>query len=378
MDKVNQNLIFGALVADAATLGFHWLYNQQRISKVADNTPAFHTPTKSDYQGVLSFFAHGGKSAGDLSLYGEQALVLLKALSNNKGAYDQFIYQDNFRNHFGYGGDYSGFIDRPTKDTLDNITITEYQSLKNAHDLTFYGTNDAKQTIINATVAAFKQSKTAIPQALYENISSQLETEVDSEYLNKLIDCFNPCLRYQGADDVQLPAISKLPSLVAVYALKPELTQVTESAVRVTNNNDQAVAYGYIASQMMETAVTTKDINKIIEAGRQAATPDILPLIDKALAATNKTIPELTQEIGMSCNLEFGVPSIFHNLALGLSYVESIQQNIFAGGDSCGRSILLGAILGAVHGLDSDKGIPEMWLHKLNKKTQLDHLINTL
>ena len=80
MDNAKQNLINGALIADAATLGLHWIYDQQRIIDVAGKTPEFHPPTKRDYEGVPSFFAHGSKSVGDLSHYGEQAFILLSAL----------------------------------------------------------------------------------------------------------------------------------------------------------------------------------------------------------------------------------------------------------------------------------------------------------
>jgi len=46
-----------------------------------------------------------------------------------------------------------------------------------------------------------------------------------------------------GADDMQLPAVSKLPPLVACYLGRSDLLAVVEAAVRVTNHNDQAVAW---------------------------------------------------------------------------------------------------------------------------------------
>ena len=127
MDNTKQNLILGALVADAATCGLHWIYDQQRILVVADKTPEFHPPTQSDYDGVPSFFSHGKRSVGDCSHYGEQAFVLLNALASNNGKYDRAQYQDAFKAHFSYGGDYVGYIDRPTKDTLDNIILIGFE-----------------------------------------------------------------------------------------------------------------------------------------------------------------------------------------------------------------------------------------------------------
>ena len=34
-----RNLVLGALVADAAAMGLHWLYDQDRIAAVAPKTP---------------------------------------------------------------------------------------------------------------------------------------------------------------------------------------------------------------------------------------------------------------------------------------------------------------------------------------------------
>ena len=113
-------------------------------------------------------------------------------------------------------------------------------------------------------------------------------------------------------------------------------------------------------------------------AARQAATPEILALIDQALDLKNKTTPEVTQQLGMSCNLEFGIPSVIHNLSQQNSFAESIRQNIYAGGDSCGRAILLGAVLGNIYGIGEDKGIPHAWIEKLNQKQTIEALVNKL
>jgi len=129
---------------------------------------------------------------------------------------------------------------------------------------------------------------------------------------------------------------------------------------------------------MIETAIITQDTPSVIEAARQAATPEILALIDQALDLKNKTTPEVTQQLGMSCNLEFGIPSVIHNLSQQNSFAESIRQNIYAGGDSCGRAILLGAVLGNIYGIGEDKGIPHAWIEKLNQKQTIEALVNKL
>ena len=370
--KQVKNTIFGALTADAAALGCHWIYDQQRIHDITPNSPEFHSPNSVDYEGVPSYFAHGKKSSGALSHYGEQALTLLCSLSGNDGIYRRSHYQDLFCQHFGYGGDYIGYIDRPMRDTLDNIAIAQRLATKQTNTIAFDGNDEKKQKLLALVTELIKQDKmaSAIEQANIDN--------KDLPYAKALFQALKILADYHGADDEQLPAIAKLPALIALYAGDKNLSQLTESAVRVTNDNDRAVAFGQVASKMIEAAIITQDIPSVIEAARQAATPEILILIDQAISLQNKTTLEVSQQLGMSCNLEFGIPIVIHNLLQRNSFAESIRQNIYAGGDSCGRAILLGAVLGNIYGMGEDKGIPQAWIEKLDQKQTIDALLNKL
>jgi hypothetical protein len=367
-----KNTIFGTLIADAAALGCHWIYDQHRIDDITAVSPEFHSPNPADYEGVPSYFAHGKKNSGTLSHYGEQALIMLRSLSGNDGMYNRYHYQDLFCQHFGYGGDYIGYIDRPMRDTLDNIAIVQRLVTQQTNAITFEGDDEQKQKLLAVVTELIKQDKTA---------SAIEQTDIDNKdlpYAKALFQALKILADYHGADDEQLPAIAKLPALVALYVGDKKLSQLTESAVRVTNDNDRAVAFGQVASKMIEAAIITHDIPSVIEAARQAATPEILTLIDQAISLQNKTTAEVTQQLGMSCNLEFGIPIVIHNLAQQNSFAESIRQNIYAGGDSCGRAILLGAVLGNIYGINEDKGIPQAWIEKLDQKQAIEALLNKL
>ena len=87
-----QGAILGALVADAASLGFHWLYDAERIAQIGGMTPEFVLPNKSHYENVAGFFAHPMKKVGELTHYGEQLLVGLRSLAENKGEWKPFHY----------------------------------------------------------------------------------------------------------------------------------------------------------------------------------------------------------------------------------------------------------------------------------------------
>ena len=78
-----------ALVADAATMGFHWVYDQAKIENWGGEVPKFFDPEASSpfytrSAELESTFVHAGKKPGDMTQYGEQLLVIIKALAKNE------------------------------------------------------------------------------------------------------------------------------------------------------------------------------------------------------------------------------------------------------------------------------------------------------
>lgn len=107
--------VIGALVADAASLGLHWLYDQEQIARIATTGElAFRAPDAAHYEGLQGYFAHPGKRAGELSQYGEALRVVVMSLSSS-GRYEVAAHQQKFMAVFGPCGSYSGYADRPTK-----------------------------------------------------------------------------------------------------------------------------------------------------------------------------------------------------------------------------------------------------------------------
>jgi hypothetical protein len=58
----------------------------------------------------------------------------------------------------------------------------------------------------------------------------------------------------------QLPAFSKLPALVALYGGSADFDAVVESAVRITNNNDNAVALARSVARMLDFAIRNEPV----------------------------------------------------------------------------------------------------------------------
>jgi len=128
-DRINA--LHGALVADAATMGMHWMYDQQHIKKIEDTGDIlFRQPDANTYEGVKSYFAHAAKRVGEYSQYGESVQVVTNVIRQN-GKYDVRKHQALFFNTFGPCGSYHGFADRPTK-ALVARTIIDGEDLPEA------------------------------------------------------------------------------------------------------------------------------------------------------------------------------------------------------------------------------------------------------
>jgi len=56
----------------------------------------------------------------------------------------------------------------------------------------------------------------------------------------------------------------------------------------------------------------------------------------------------------------------------------AIRSNIYAGGDNSRCAIFVGALAGAVYGVDRDAGIPQAWIDRLGVRTKIDSILSKL
>ncbi len=292
--------ILGAAVADAATMGFHWLYDQARIAKAGGDTPEFRAPNKADFADK-GYFAHGGKTPGEASHYGAQMMAMATAMSGASG-YSAEAYAAAFREWFDYGGRWVGYTDRPTRATLLAMAAAEANE-------------------------------------------------------NPITDC--------GADDAQLPAISKLPVLVARHHDDAGLADMVESAVRLTNNRDDSVAWGQATARMIVAAIRGAPPADCIAAARDGAPDQIVGQIDTAIEMKTSSTAEVASAHALHCQLEVAFPVLIHAILTADSFEAAVRANILAGGDNCGRSLPIGAVLGACFADDATRAIPAGWTAKL-------------
>ena len=305
---MNSNIaaILGALIADSATLGLHWIYDPKRIAEIeASNELVFLQPDASHYAGIKGYFAHGGKAAGESTAYGEVCLLMLQHLAKY-GNFNRIEYQTEFRAHFGPGGKHIGYVDSPTRQTL--------------------------HTLIPLDPAIFPAAS--------------------------------------GADDDQFLSLAALPSLVATHIDTLEvLMKRVDEMVRVTNNNDLAVTAAQCAAAALFKILHGTPITQALVDALQFAGDKLRPLLEQALAIQTLDSVAVAEHFGLACHVAEGLPVVFHIAKCSPDYQTAIKANIRAGGDNCGRAIMLGAFIAAymVKQGELTFPIPLEWLARYRK-----------
>lgn len=369
----------GGWVADAASLGLHWLYDSHRIREVGGHEPEFLPPKADYFQGGFGYFAHEGKQVGDLSHYGAATGVLTDSLLANQGRLDIRDYQRRFRAFFGPGGQWQGYIDNPTRVTLNNLNIIEQTAIEKAQASTSANLTDQQKRILVQKVLPYTRrlSGNQLAKPVRKAIDltyHQTEIQEAGVHLAETIDRY--LLPESGADDMQLPAVSKLPPLVACYCGSDDLLAKTEAAVRVTNHNDEAVAWAKCAARLLGGLYQGKSMSAAMDSAMaEAPNPDNLR---KARSGERLDAVSAGESFGRTCYLHEAMPVIFHILSHATSYTEAVRANIHCGGDSCGRAWIIGPAMAAMHGVGGEHGIPLSWLGRVTRSAAILTDIETL
>lgn len=298
VERVSAGLI-GAYVADAAALGFHWLYDPDRIASLAGNSPTFREPDPADFEGFRGGFVHPTKRAGDLSQYGAQLRVAIQSMLAMDGNFDVADFQDRFAATFGPGGSWVGYIDKATKGTLSNI-------------------------------AAGQRAPS-------------------------------------GADDDQVPAIARLPAVIAQSKVSME---EVDAAVAITSANDTAAAWSPIAASLLRAAYDGMTPREAAVSISSKADGEIGDALRNAVRTKERDTVVFAGEVGRACPLPQSMPVIFHICARADTYRTAIELNILSGGDNCGRGPVLGAVFGAALGIGG-AGVPLEWVTKVSDSHNL-------
>lgn len=367
-----RDAVLGTFVSDASGMGLHWIYSQGKIAQIARSQDVeFAEPDPANYEKVPAFFAHPHKRAGDSSNYGEYLYVLLKSLSAD--GFDAGAYIRTFQEYFGPGGEYVGYADGPMRETLFNLTTLTKRVEQQVLEIAVPLSQERKRAAAHYIARYFLEfDNEGLKETVRVPLRLQEWSKDELAHIDTLVDEVSTVGKQVGADDDQMPALSRSAVLAHLYS-GAELDNRVEKAVRITNDNDAAVAYSiYLARIMRELYDSGRPA--IAEVPRRlrelfAAHLDVLPdgarsLVSQALDSTELDYRGMTKTFGAACHVDMAVPLVVHILLHTASFREANRVNILASGDNCGRAVMLGAVAGAAYGVGGEAGIPEPWIER--------------
>ncbi|MGF1682310.1 ADP-ribosylglycohydrolase family protein [Photobacterium minamisatsumaniensis] len=294
--------LMGALVADAASMGTHWIYSSERV-KSLQSLPHFPfiEPDAQHYQGVDGYYAHDKLTAGELTTYGEW-LALYTRLLSQPGIETRKIQQEILE-YFGPGGDFIGYVDSPTKALLLTLFSMEPDDWPDDS-----GSDDDQNPALCAVPAlvALKMPSVELENEIERVVGITHQNEMAIACAKAFASALNEALRSRRME----------PALNVLKVKSPEIIQEKIEQVRVLSG----------------------DVNDLSH---------VLAIVNQA------------------CHLSDSLPMAAWILQNSSSYTEAIINNILVAGDSCGRGILVGAMAGACYGFGDQKGIPISWVTML-------------
>lgn len=204
LHKLRENLIWSCFVADALSLGSHWVYESEKIKQKLGTISKFHNP--------ISIY-HPTKSAGDFTHYGDQLFVLLKSIHDNANTY---VAQQFMKDWKSFMFEYDGYVDHATRETLENI--------EESNDFLHSGSNSKDLSVVSRIAPLIGEDLATIKQAAKLTHNSE-DVEHAIEYVYEVLVAI-----HEGAD--KETAILKTPT---------ELPDVQQGAASISHDTTHAI-----------------------------------------------------------------------------------------------------------------------------------------
>jgi ADP-ribosylglycohydrolase len=287
MKNSATSMVLMSFIADALSLGVHWIYNTNVIDKKWGQIEGYIKPERPTY--------HPTKDRGDFTHYGDQTLVLLESVSAQSG----FDLDDFSRRWLQLFDHYDGYFDGATKATLENM-----KTRKNPEDV--------------------------------------------------------------GSDSDDLAGAGRIAPLV--YAYQKDLEKLISAAraqTAFTHNNDPVIDAAEYFARVIHGVLNGQQPTAALRCVRDEEFnhPPYSGWIEKGLQSTAENTRAAIKDFGQMCEVHAAFPCVVHLISKYENNMKAAMvENAMAGGDSAGRGLILGAVLGAYPAAGP---VPDRWLSEL-------------
>jgi ADP-ribosylglycohydrolase len=186
-------------------------------------------------------------------------------------------------------------------------------------------------------------------------------------------------VRSAGSRSRDLAGAARIAPLV--YCYRNDLHNLIASAraqTAFTHNTDTVLGSAEFFGRVTFRVLGGEDIVSAVQAVANEGF-DQEPFshwIEEGLHSINRSTRESILDFGQMCEVDAAFPAVVHLIAKYKNNLrEGLIENVMAGGDSAGRGLMVGMVLGAHLGLDA---IPEEWLKDLKAFAEIMELLDTL
>jgi len=210
-------------------------------------------------------------------------------------------------------------------------------------------------------------------QSLFANYAGYVDGATKAT-LENLASEKSPTELGSGSDD--LAGASRIASLVYVYRNDPqELMAGARAQTAFTHNNSHVIQsaafFATIAHQILAGATPLAAIEQAKK--DEFHSDPFKEWIQKGLESAEQDSRQAISDIGQMCEIPAAFPAVVHLIAKYENDLKTaLIENVMAGGDSAGRGLLVGLVLGAHLGMDA---IPSEWLSDMKTYPQIVEML---
>ena len=182
-----------------------------------------------------------------------------------------------------------------------------------------------------------------------------------------------------GSSSSDLSGAARIAPLVYRYDRDPEtLVKAARAQTQMTHNNplviDSAEFFARVCCRVLAGAAPLQALTEVA-AQRFDGHPLSAWMQDGIDSAGNDPVSTIVR-FGQSCHTDEAFPGVVHLIATyEKDLKEALVQAVMAGGDSAGRGLLVGMVLGAHRG---DKDLPKEWVSGLQRGSDILRLLDQM
>jgi len=175
-----------------------------------------------------------------------------------------------------------------------------------------------------------------------------------------------------GSDSDDFAGAARIAPLVYYYRKNPEqLIKSAKTQTSLTHNHqqviDSAAFFGGVAFKVLNGAPPVAALQETRNEGFDR--PPYSKWIEDGLGSVEKDTRQAILDFGQMCEIDAAFPSVIHLIAKYESNLKTgLVENAMAGGDSAGRGLAVGMVLGAHLGIAA---LPPEWLAELKAYRQI-------